>query len=148
MRGKMKHHRLSPAAFTPFIAERRALNVSRLSSRHLLPGPTALTFNRNAEVECPALAAGEDLNVVRHRDVPTPFGSRGRALLDSHISRGGSQRHTHRCRPGACPRDPLASARGEVVQGLYPASRERGKRPIDDRSEEHTYELQSLMRNS
>src|SRR3546814_3079333 len=69
--------------------------------------------------------------------VPTAF---------THLAwrfRGGDK---YRCRPGACPRDPLAFARGDAVCGLLPG--QPLARSTLPRSEEHTSELQSLMRIS
>src|SRR3546814_4160187 len=64
---------------------------------------------------------------------------------------GGSARHTHRCRPGTCPRGihtslaaiaPAQPTTPVVALGLVPRAH------FAVRSEEHTSELQSLMRTS
>src|SRR3546814_10609170 len=72
--------------------------------------------------------------------------------------------NTHHCRPGTCSRDRLALAQGDALQRLYPSQPQGLPRPFErsghwvpgtspgttalDRSEEHTSELQSLMRIS
>src|SRR3546814_350097 len=42
------------------------------------------------------------------------------------LPRRSRKGYTYRCRPGACPRDPLALARGDVLLCLHPCSRKHG----------------------
>src|SRR3546814_7572662 len=52
-------------------------------------------------------------------DTLFPYATLFRSIRTSHVAVRPC-RFKHRCRPGAWPRGPLASTRGEVVQGLHP----------------------------
>src|SRR3546814_1202890 len=40
----------------------------------------------------------------------------------TQLARLSRKRYTYRCRPGACPRDPLALAQGDALLRLHPCS--------------------------
>src|SRR3546814_3130628 len=83
----------------------------------------------------------------------------GMAWPTTHRRHAPRNSHNHRCRPGTCCRDPISHGRALRDSHIsithtsrHPGSRSRCSLGRDDdlkvRSEEHTSELQSLMRIS
>src|SRR3546814_4411114 len=97
---------------TRFMQRGLALATQRLSSRHLLPGPTAPSVQS---------VAGQNL-------MPAPMGPGDRPRDDGGVYRW-------RCQSVS-------------IEEPYPCSSSGFRLPFSPRSEEHTSELQSLMRIS